>query len=380
MSAPGTYRTATMITAVVVVEVLVWALFLGAWWLLQRESGFRFERPEMLKALFTGPGLVLFYALDIAWRNRALMRFASSTVLSRMVPGISSTRSVLRFLFLRHGLGLVVIALAGPLFGTRAEEVKAKGIDVIVALDVSNSMLCEDLVPSRMEAARRAMSQLIDRLRGDRIGIVIFAGDAFVQLPLTADRSAARMFLSTLGPSSMNNQGTAIAAAIDLAHRGFDPESAAGRAIIVITDGEDHEGDAEDAAQRAAQAGITVHTVGMGTPQGGPLPIRRNGQMQGFRKDANGNTVVSRLNEEMLRGIAAAGNGEFVRASSTSAGLEDLVNELKEMDSAETGTYRFTSFEDRFQYPLSAGALLIMVALGLGERRRTSTTHWIPWA
>lgn len=379
MSNTGRYRSGPMITTVVVAEVLAWGLLLTGWWLLQRESRFRFERPDMLKALFAGPVLVLIYMLDIAWRNRALARFASATTLPRMVPGISSTRSVLRFLGLRHGLGLVVIALAGPLFGTRAEEVKAKGIDVIVAVDVSNSMLCEDLPPSRMEAARRAMSQLIDRLRGDRIGIVIFAGDAFVQLPLTADRSAARMFLGTLGPSAMNNQGTAIAAAIDMAHRGFDPESAAGRAIIVITDGEDHEGDAEAAARRAADAGIVVHTVGMGTPQGGPLPVRRNGQLQGFRKDRNGNTVVSRLNEEMLRGIAAAGNGEFVRATSTSAGLEGLVDQLKDMDSAETGTYRFTAFEDRYQYPLAAGALLIIVALAVGERRRKNT-NWIPWA
>ncbi len=379
MKHTGPYRSGAMVAVVIIAEVLAWALFLTCWWLLQRENAFRFERPDMLRILFAGPALVLIYIIDIAWRNRALARFASSTALPRMVPGISSTRSVIRFLGLRHGLGLVVIAMAGPLFGTRPEEVKAKGIDVIVALDVSNSMLCEDLQPSRMEAARRAMSQLIDRLRGDRLGIVIFAGDAFVQLPLTADRSAARMFLSTLGPSSMNNQGTAIAAAIDMAHRGFDPESAAGKAIIVITDGEDHEGDAEGAAQRAAEAGITVHTVGMGTPQGGPLPIRRNGQMQGFRKDANGNTVVSRLNEQMLRGIAAAGNGEFVRATSTSAGLERLVSELKQMDSAETGTYRFTAFEDRFQYPLAAGAVLILLALGMGERRGKYTNR-VPWA
>jgi Ca-activated chloride channel family protein len=378
MSTTGKYHTGPMITAVVVAEVLAWGLLLAGWWLLQHEVRFRFDRPDALKALFAGPVLVLIYVLDIIRRDRALARFASEATLPRMVPGISSGRSVLRFMALRHGLGFVVLALAGPLYGTRAEEVKAKGIDVIVAVDVSNSMLCEDLPPSRMEAARRALSQLIDRLRGDRIGIVIFAGDAFVQLPLTADRSAARMFLSTLGPSYMNAQGTAIAEAIEMAQRGFDPESAAGRAIIVITDGEDHEGDAEGAAGRAAEAGIVVHTVGMGTPQGGPLPIRRNGQLQGFRKDGNGNTVVSRLNEAMLRDIAAAGNGRFIRATATSAGLEELVSELKQMDSAETGTYRFTAYEDRFQYPLALGTLLILVGLAIGERRRTNPIR-LPW-
>lgn len=379
MSTTGKYRFGTVLLTVTIVELLAWAVMLGAWWIWQRETGFRLERPAMLKALLAGPVLVLIYLFDLAWRNRALGRFASSATLDRVVPGISTGRSLFRFLCLRHGLGLVVIAMAGPLSGTRTEEVKAKGIDVVVALDVSNSMLCEDLPPSRMEAARRAMSQLIDRLRGDRLGIVIFAGNAFVQLPITADRAAAKMFLSTVGPSSMNTQGTAIGAAIDMAQRSFDPESPAGRAIIVISDGEDHEDDAQEAARRAAGTGTVVHTIGMGTPQGGPLPIRRNGQVQGFRKDRDGTTVVSRLNEDMLRDIAAAGNGAFVRATATSAGLDGLIAGLKEIDGAETGTYRFTAYEDRYQYPLAIGILLVLAGTALGEKRQ-HRKKWVPWA
>lgn len=372
MRTPGTYQWTAAATIVLVVEFITLLAWAGCWWLVKNEvPAFRMERPEVLWAMLAGPVLVLIFLIELAWRNRALKRFASGATLPRMVPGTSTLRVTLRFLLLRHGLSFVLVALSGPQFGTRLEEVRSEGIDLVVAVDVSNSMDCEDLKPSRMEAARRAMAQLIDRLRGDRLGIVVFAGDAFVQLPITSDRSAAKLFLSTVNTNSVGTQGTAIGAAIELAQQSFDVESPGSKAIIVITDGENHEDDAEGAARAAALAGIVVHTVGMGTPEGGPLPVRRNGQLAGFRKDEQGNTVVSRLNETMLQRIAAEGKGSYVRATTGSNGIQQLVEDLRSLDATGKESYVFTAHEDRFQYPLALGILMILLSLAMGER-----AHW----
>ena len=376
MNTPGPYRPGLLAALALVVEVFSWAVFLATWWLLNSEvPAFRFERPEMLRLLFAGPAVVLVFVLHAVWRDRALGRFASTGLLPRAVQGLSPVRGLLRFLLLRHGLAFVVIALAGPQFGTRTEEVRSEGIDVVVALDVSNSMGCEDLRPNRLEAARFALNRLIDQLHGDRLGIVVFAGEAFVQLPITTDRSAAKLFLATIGTHTVGTQGTAIGAAIDLAASSFDPEEGGGRAIIVLTDGENHEDDAEGAAQRAVESGITVHTVGMGTPQGGPIPVRRNGQLAGFRKDRNGNTVVSRLDAPMLERIAAAGQGTFVRATDRSAGIDAILDELRGMEGREIGTHRYTAHADQFQYPLGLGILLMLIGMLLGEQ---AGGRW-PW-
>ncbi|MBK7382086.1 MAG: VWA domain-containing protein [Flavobacteriales bacterium] len=370
MSARTTYRWGIAALALIAIEVLVAAVFGVLWWTVDHEvPAFRFDRPDMLWGLLAGPVLLLIFIIELAWRDRALRRFADTATRARMVPGISTLRPALRYLTLRSGLGFAVIALAAPQFGSHPEEVKSKGIDLVVAMDVSNSMDCEDLGTSRMLAGKRALEQLVDRLKGDRLGVVVFAGDAFVQLPLTSDRSAARMFIRTINTGTIATQGTAIGAAIDLAHRSFSPEISTGKAIIVVTDGENHEDDAVTAALSAAADGIVVHTVGIGTPQGGPIPIRRNGQIQGFRKDRAGNTVVSRLDEALLIQIAAAGNGLFVRSTGSSTGIVELVDRIKAMEGAETGTVQYTAHDDRFQYPLAAALVCFLFHLLLGERR-----------
>jgi Ca-activated chloride channel family protein len=359
---------------VLAVEAIAWVVMLAAWWMLENEvDAFRWNRPDHLTWILAGPFLALIFLADLAWRNRAIQRFAAEDTAPRMVPGISTVRHTVRFLLLRHALSFAVIALAGPQFGSHPVEVKAKGIDLVLAVDVSNSMECEDFKPSRMEAARRAIDQLIQRMRGDRLGIVVFAGEAYVQLPITTDRGAARLFARTIGTSSVNAQGTALGAAIDLAVRCFDEESAASKAIIVITDGEDHEGDAIEAARRAQEAGIVVHAVGMGTPQGGPLPIRKNGQLQGFRKNRDGATVVSRLDEGMLAQIASEGGGAFVRATAASSGIQELVDELRKLDQTETGTVRYTAHDDQYQWPLGLAVALLFLHLLLGEQRNPRT-------
>jgi Ca-activated chloride channel family protein len=372
MRTPGTYHFGLATAVVLGIEVLSAIAWVACWWFLDQEvPAFRMERPQALYAMLGGPLLAILFLVDLAWRTRAQGRFAGAATLARMIPGNSDTRVILRFLLLRHALSFAVVALAGPQFGTRLSEVRTKGVDVVVAMDVSNSMACEDIRPSRMEAARRALSQLLDKMRGDRLGIVVFAGEAFVQLPITTDRSAAKLFLDAVDMRSVGTQGTAIGAAIDLARESFEPDSPGGKAIIVITDGENHEDDAEGAARGAAEAGIVVHTIGMGTPEGGPLPIRRNDQVIGFRKDRGGNTVVSRLNEPMLERIAAEGKGLYVRATASSSGLEQLVADLRDLGSAETTSYQYTAHEDQYQYPLAIGIGMVLIGLAMGERR-----HW----
>lgn len=370
MSTRTTYRWGIALLALIAIEVIVLALFAIIWWLVEREMpAFRFQEPDMLWGLLAGPLLLLVLMIELAWRDRALRRFADTTTRARMVPGISTMRPVARFVALRMGLFFAVIALAVPQFGSHPEEVKSKGIDLVIAVDVSNSMDCEDLRPSRMGAAKRALEQLVDRLKGDRLGIVVFAGESFVQLPITEDRSAARMFIQTIGTGTVATQGTAIGAAIDLASQAFPKESASSKAIIIITDGENHEDDALEAAQRAAASKIVVHTIGMGTPQGGPIPVRRNGQLLGFRQDQEGNTVVSRLDEALLTRIAAAGSGLFVRSTTTSTGIIELVEQIKGMEGTENETIRYTAHDDRYQFPLAVALVLFLFYLLLGERR-----------
>lgn len=370
MSSRATYHWGIMAWVAVAFELLLSAALIGLWWLLDNwVPGFHLARPDLLPALAAGPVAMLLFIADTAWRDRALRRFAQAGTLARIVPGVSAARNLGRYLLLRSGLAFATLALLTPQLGSRPETVKAKGIDLILCVDVSNSMECEDIRPSRMVATRRAMLQLIDRLKGDRLGLVVFAGEAYLQLPLTTDRSAAKLFVRTIGPQSVPTQGTAIGAAINLARQAFNPESPAGKAIIVLTDGENHEDDAIGAAQAAAAEGIVVHTIGIGTLQGGPIPLRRNGALQGFRKDSQGNTVVTRLDEGLLRRIAGAGHGTFVRASTGSMGIIEVVDQLKQLEQAEVGSVRYTAYDDQFQWPLGAALACFLLYLLLGERR-----------
>lgn len=380
MSARPTYRLMPITVVVLLLELVAWALGVVAWYVVDRHvPAFRMERPWVLWGLAAGPVMVSLYLFDLYRSNRAMDRFSDAVVAARIMSATSSTRSAMRFLLTRHGLSFVVLALAGPQLGTRIEEVKARGVDVVVALDVSNSMMAEDLSPNRMEVARRALEQLIDRMKGDRLGIVVFAGESYVQLPLTADRSAAKLFLGSIGPGMLSVQGTAIGAAIDRARQCFPEDASVGRAIIVISDGESFEDDGEAAAQTAAEQGIVVNTVGMGSPNGSPIPERSNGAMLGFKKDREGQTVITKLNEDMLKRVAAAGKGAYVLATDADTGINSLVQDLRQMDQSETGTYRFAGYEDRYQTVLSLGCLLLLLGMLFGDRRfrlnlRTSNT------
>jgi Ca-activated chloride channel family protein len=254
------------------------------------------------------------------------------------------------------------------------EEVKSLGIDVIVALDVSRSMMAEDIAPNRLERAKQTIGQLIDRLKGDRIGIIVFAGEAYVQLPITSDYEAARMFLESIDTESVPVQGTAIGSAIDLAMESFGDAESRSRSVIIITDGENHEDDAIGSASAAAEAGVNIHVIGMGSVDGAPVPvIDSNGNKVGFKKDAAGQTVVSALNESMLVQLVDAGKGVFIRAGGSYVGINELIAELGKMQKQEQGVYQFSDYEHRFQWFFAFGVFLLLVDVLTGSARKSWT-------
>jgi Ca-activated chloride channel family protein len=329
----------------------------------------RFAHIEYFYLLLLIPVFIGIYWAWSLWRKKALKRFGEITVIKPLMPSFTGTKPFVKFIFLMLAYIFLVIALTDPQVGARLEKVKREGIDIYIALDVSNSMLAEDIKPNRLERAKMAISNLVDRLQGDRIGIIVFAGNAYKQLPLTTDYSAAKLFLSAVDTKIVPTQGTAIGEAINMATESFD-DSKNNKAIIVITDGENHEDDAIEAAKAAAEKGIKVFTIGMGLPEGSPIPIYdRNGNRLGFKKDKSGKTVVTKLNEDMLRQIAAAGNGSYVRASNSSTGLKKILDDINKIQKQEIETRQFTDYEDRFQIFLWATLIFIIIELLISDKK-----------
>lgn len=330
----------------------------------------RYEHIEFLYLLGIIPVLLLLFILTMRWQKRALNSFGEYRLVKKLMPMASSYKAKLKFGVFLIAITTIIIGIANPQIGSKMEEVKREGVDLMIAIDLSNSMLSEDLQPSRLQRAKQAVSRLIDRLEGDRIGLVVFAGDAYVQLPITTDYSAAKLFLSTINTNIIPAQGTAIGKAIDLSLNSFDFENAQSKAIIVITDGENHEDNAIEMAETASEKGVFVHTVGMGSTEGGPIPIKNKyGQLKSYQKDKKGNTVITKLNEEMLRKIAQAGNGSYIRANTTQTGLKALFEEINKMEKKEIGSKVFTDYKDRFQIFIGSAILLLLLDLLILERK-----------
>lgn len=333
---------------------------------------YRFEHTEFLWAILGVIPLMLIVFFYIQnWKKRKRQAFGDSRMITRMMPNVSTSLPVVKFSL--YGLAMIslLLGLANFQYGTKMEEVKREGIDLMIALDVSNSMLAEDLSPNRLERAKRAIYQLIEKLHNDRLGIIVFAGDAYVQLPITTDYSSAKLFLETIGTDIVPTQGTSIGSAIDLAMESFDFENGTSKAIVVITDGENHEEDAVENAQLAASEGVTVHTIGMGSESGAPIPIYKRGAQVGFRTDNQNNTVVSKLDEDMLKKIAVAGNGTYVRATNANAGLGIIMEGINQMEKKEFGSKTFKDYEDRFQIFLIIALVLLILEYFISNRKST---------
>ena len=350
--------------------VLGGLLFFG--WLIFRDllPGFRFQHPESLWLLSVIPVMILIYFINLAAKNRAVKKFADRELAASLIPGFKPGKILLRFILFQFAVMFLIIGISNPQMGSKIAEGKQEGIDIMIALDVSNSMLAEDLKPNRLIRAKMAIEKLVNRLGGDRVGIIVFAGNAYVQLPITTDYSAAKLFLNTIDNNVVPVQGTSIGAAIDLALESFNFDEETSKTIIVITDGENHEDDAVEAAKKAAEKGVVVNTIGMGSVQGAPIPVYRNGRQVDFKKDRNGETVITRLDEKMLREIAAAGNGVFVRASQQDVGLGLLLENLNEMQKKEFGTVVYTEYESRFQYFIGLALLLLIIDLLLFDKKQ----------
>ena len=335
------------------------------------ENVLRFEHPEYLYWLILIPVLVIIYILFRLGQKRRFERFAKIGMREHLVPSYSTRRANFKFVIFLLIVACSVLALANLQSGSKMEEVKREGIDLYLAVDVSNSMNAEDIVPSRMERSKQAINKLISEMRGDRLGIIVFADRAYVQLPITTDYSAAKMFLSTVNTSLVASQGTAIAEAVNLALKSF-PDEAHSRAIIIISDGEDHENDAAlKAAQEAAKQGVHIYTIGMGLPEGAPIPVyNQYGHQTGYRKDQNGNTIITRLDEQMLQKIASAGNGLYVRASNSNVGLSKIYEDISKLDKTEIDAKVFTDYEDQFQWFVAAAIILLLIEIFISSGKK----------
>ena len=320
---------------------------------------FRFANIEMLWWLITIPVFVIAYIIITKRKQRQLMEFGDPELIAQLMPDASKSRPIVKFTLLIVALALLIVAAARPQYGQQEKTVKRQGIEVMVALDISNSMLAEDVAPNRLDRAKQMLSKMIDNMTDDKVGLVVFAGEAFTQLPITCDYVSAKMFLNTISPKLIPTQGTAIGAALQTAIRSFgSQESDAGRAIILITDGENHEDDATAVAKQAQELGIQVFVIGIGKPEGSPIPVPGTND---YIKDRSGQVVVSRLNEEMCQKIAQAGKGAYVRCDNTNTAMRALQQELDRIATTDLETTVYADYNEQYQSFLLIALLLLVI-------------------
>lgn len=319
------------------------------------------------------PLLVLVFAILFRMRKRDLKRFGDMELISQLMPDLSFRRPLLKFIFLALAFAFIILGLARPQFGSKLREIKREGVEIIIALDVSNSMMAEDIKPNRLERAKLDIAKMVDRLVNDKIGLIVFAGDSYTQIPITTDYVSAKLFLNTISTDIVPRQGTAIGSAIELGMKSFTQQEESSKALIIITDGENHEDDALAAARLAVEKGITVHTIGIGSPQGAPIPVYGSGGEKTYRSDKDGQTVISKLDENMLQRVAAAGNGSYIRSTDSRVGLDKLFEEINRMEKQELESRIYSEYEERFQYLFGLGLFFLLLEFLILERKN----HWL---
>ncbi len=318
----------------------------------------KFLNPEYFYLFIILPVLLLIYIYSNYSKTRKLKAYGDIELLRHLMPDVSLYRPGIKFWLSFFALATMVFLLARPQFGSKKETVTRQGIETVIALDISNSMLAEDIAPNRLEKAKKIISKLIDSFENDKVGLIVFAGDAFVQLPITNDFISAKMFLETISPSLISRQGTDLGGAISLAMKSFTPNEGIGKAIVVITDGENHEGGAEEAARLASEKGMTVYIMGVGSTDGAPIPIENSND---YRKDKNGNVVVTRLNEEMSKAVASAGNGAYIRVDNTNNAQRLLEQEIDKLAKADVKTEIYTEFDEQFEFIAWIALILLVI-------------------
>lgn len=318
---------------------------------------FRFEDPVFLYLLILIPVLILIRLLELRKRKLKLKKFGDSDLVDNLMPDVSLPRKELKFWLMISAAALIIVMLARPQMGTKISQEKRRGIEVIISLDISNSMKAEDVVPSRLDKSKLLIENLVDNFTEDKVGLVVFAGDAFVQLPITSDYVSAKMFLQNIDPSLIATQGTDLAGAINISSKSFTQQDKVGRAIIVITDGEDHEGGAIEAAKEAKKKGMRVFVLGVGSAKGAPVPDSRGG----FMKDNTGNEILSVLNEDMCKQVAEAGGGAYIHVDNTSTAQKQLNDELVKLQKGDMANVIYSEYDEQFQ----AVGILVLILLVL---------------
>lgn len=320
---------------------------------------FKFAHPNALFLYILLLMVAVVYFVARSRRKKALSRYGNPELLSEMMPEVSTSRPALKFWLTFTALCFMVLLLARPQFGTKMETVTRQGIETVIALDISNSMLAEDVAPNRLEKSKNIISKLVEGFADDKVGLIVFAGDAFIQLPITSDFISAKIFLESIDPGLIARQGTNIKAAIDMATRSFTPKEGVGKAIIIITDGENHEGGAMEAAKSAAEKGMMVYVMGVGSPEGAPIPVG-SGE---YRRDKKGNVIVTRLNEQMCQEIAAVGNGMYIRIDNTNNAQRILQKEIDKLAKADIETTTYSEYDEQFAVMAWIAFVLLLIEM-----------------
>ena len=334
---------------------------------------FQLEERIWFWLLFVLLGMLLLFLWTQLWKKRTKRKFSDLGLLNRLSPDQSLFKSILKFITLSLAFSCLIVALVNPKIGTSLETVKREGVDIVFAIDVSKSMLAEDIAPNRLEKAKQLTTQIINNLVSDRVGIIAYAGKAVPQLPITTDYAAAKMFLQNINTEMLSSQGTAIDEAIQLARSYYNDEEQTNRVLVIISDGEDHNDLSLDVAEAAAEEGIKIFTIGVGSEKGGPIPLKRNGIVMSYKKDQDGATVITKMNKKILDEIAKEANGTYVDGKNTSDVIETITDILNKMDKKEFEAKEFAEFEDQFQWFLGLGLFLLILDVLFLERK----TAWL---
>lgn len=331
------------------------------------------EEEKFFWLLLVIPVLIVLFAALLIWRKRKQKQFAHPEMLRQLSPDKSKFKPFLKFALLLLAFASLTMALVNPKVGTKMETVTREGVDIVFAVDVSKSMEAEDIAPNRLGKSKQLVTQIINSLASDRVGIIAYAGSAFPQLPITTDYGSARMFLQAMDTDMISSQGTAIGEAVELATTYFNEADQTSKVLIIISDGEDHQGESAAIAKEAAAKGIRIFTIGVGTEKGGPIPIKRNGVVQTYKKDENGETVITKMNEETLQNIANAANGKYISGNVTAEVTSEITDALQNMDKTEFEARQFAEYQAQFQWFLGVAILLLLADIFLLERK----TAWV---
>ncbi|MCH3883522.1 VWA domain-containing protein [Tenacibaculum aquimarinum] len=334
---------------------------------------YKLEEPIYFYLLAVIPVMIVIFLLVLWWKKSTQKKFANSDLLEKLAPNSSTFKTTLKLVFLLIGIAFLIVSLVNPKMGTKLQTVKREGVDVVFALDVSRSMLAEDIAPNRLEKSKQIISKIIDKLGSDRVGIIIYAGNAYPLLPITTDHGAAKMFLQNANPDLVSSQGTAINEALNLAKTYYDNDEQTNRFLIIISDGEDHQEETKQVAQNIANEGVKVYTIGVGTEKGGPIPMKINGSLIGYKKDNKGETVITKRKSDVLQGIADASDGNYIDGNKTDNPVKIIENIISNAQKSEFETKQFSDYKDQFQWFIGIGILFLLLDIFLFDKK----TKWL---